>query len=169
LYHTQQGNIQKQQKLTTMTFIEITDMTDKELELLFAQKELEINHTETEQDSNDWLGGDFEEFTFEALNAELTEEQKEKIALENKIEVLKAEVEAERVAAINAQIEANNEIIEELQTKIAGLKETKAGRSFVNFYTGKSQFMTFTQINAAKLQNQITNIKNENKELEAQK
>ena len=147
-----------------MNSTEITNLTNKELELLFTQRELEAITPEVE--AVDWLSGDLEMvFTIEGLEAELTEEEKRSIALQNKIDILKLEIENEAVEKIKSTIDANNILIAQLQTRKDNLKATKAGRSFINFYTGKSQFMTFTAINAAKIDRDINSIKEENKDL----
>jgi len=143
---------------------EITNMTDAEFELLMAQKTLEAITPET--NDTDWLNDDFAGFTIEQIEAEPTENELQVIELHEKIETLTAQVEAERIESINTKIEENNKIIAELREKIGALKPTKAGKSFLNFYTGKYQFMTFTEINAAKINNEITCILNETKDLQ---
>ena len=145
-----------------MNCTEITNMSEKQIELLFAEKELK------NIEPKDTFFSDFKDlgaFTLEGLDAKPTQEQQNINDLKNKIEVLKAEIKAEKEEAITLELEKNNKIIASLEADKSALKSTRAGKSFVNFYTGKTQFMTFTEINAAKIDRMINQIKEENKEL----
>lgn len=159
-----------------MNSTEITNLSEKELELLFAQKELARKFPQVEEKEEETVNfwdaveadenglGDFSEL----LDLDL-DKANEHMNLLNRIEELEKEVAAEkeavRVAGVQAEIEKLNELIKKEWAKIGTFKDTSAGKRFYNSRTHRWEFMTFTQINVAKVHNAIKRLRWEIKDL----